>query len=226
MVVLLGIYFADYASAMCCGGYFSNGCVDCNGEVNNFYGKILGGYNFFKPEKVKWGGSRHRTRYKEIKYKGLIISTAFGYHFCYGWRVEGEFAFRRNPFSKVHILHRTFSRHAHLETYSYMANLIWEVPLALWTCETWRITPFIGAGIGYDKNKVCGTKRDKIEDRIGVRPTTRKDSFAWQVMAGLDFPITRDLDLTVEYKFHKAPCMWNQSYGVGLSYKFLYGPNY
>ncbi len=47
-------------------------------------------------------------------------------------------------------MEKVFSKHGHFQTSSYMANLLWDLPLSSWGCAFWNIQPFIGAGIGYD----------------------------------------------------------------------------
>ena len=68
----------------------------------------------------------------------------------YGLRLEAEYAFRRNAIRKIDFYAEGSSKHGHFQTSSYMANLLWDLPLSSWGCAFWNIQPFIGAGIGYD----------------------------------------------------------------------------
>ena len=100
-----------------------------------------------------------------------------------------------------------------------MGNLIWDLPLASWVgCGCWGIQPFIGGGAGYDVQQVHG------HDEFLVFSENKKH-FAWQVIAGLGYPIFCNTDVSIEYKFHKGGFnhLYNHSLGVGLTYKFNLG---
>lgn len=62
-----------------------------------------------------------------------------------------------------------------------MANLLWDLPLANWGCEFWKIRPFIGGGIGYDFQQIHA-------HNAGFTFKKSKKNFAWQVIAGLGYP--------------------------------------
>ena len=177
-------------------------CVD----ETNFYAKILGGANFLQNTTIEGNKSTYKT--------GYIIAGSLGYCWRYGLRLEAEYAFRRNAIRKIDFFTEGFSRHGHFQTSSYMANLLWDLPLSSWGCAFWNIQPFIGAGIGYDFQQMHSSNSRIIFNQ-------KWNHFSWQAMAGLTYPIFCNTEITLEYKFHQGGChFYNHSVGVGLVYKF------
>lgn len=189
--------------------YDDNNCgFCCNNESNgNFYAEIFSGANFLQTEKS--GGIK--STYKP----GYIVSGSLGYQWCNGLRLEAEYAFRRNSIRKVHFFGRSFTLSGHFQSSSYMANALWDLPLSSWGCECWNIHPFIGGGIGYDFQQVHAKNGGLILNQ-------HKKNFAWQIIAGLGYPIFCHADLSLEYKFHKGGFkhLYNHSIGLGLLYRF------
>lgn len=177
-------------------------CVD----KTNFYAKILGGANFLQNTTLNGNKSRYQT--------GYIIAGLLGYSWRYGLRLEGEYAFRRNAIKKIHLFGQGFSKHGHFQTSSYMANLLWDLPLSSWGCSFWNIQPFIGAGIGYDFQQMHSSNSRIIFNQ-------KWDHFSWQLMTGLAYPIFCQTEITLEYHFHQGGShFYNHSVGIGLIYKF------
>ena len=132
----------------------------------------------------------------------------------YGLRLEAEYAFRRNAIKKIDFFVEGSSKHGHFQTSSYMANLLWDLPLSSWGCAFWNIQPFIGAGIGYDFQQMHSSNSRIIFNQ-------KWNHFSWQVMAGLAYPIFCNTEITLEYKFHQGGRhFYNHSIGIGLVYKF------
>lgn len=182
--------------------YEDSCCVD---EMN-FYAKILGGANFLQNIQIKGNNSTYQT--------GYIIGGSLGYCWRYGLRLEAEYAFRRNAIRKIHFFAEGFSKHGHYQASSYMANLLWDLPLSSWGCAFWNIHPFIGAGIGYDFQQMHSSNSRIVFNQ-------KWNHFSWQLMAGLAYPIFCKTEITLEYTFHQGGCHFNNhSIGVGLVYKF------
>lgn len=188
------------AKDSCC--YEDSCCVD----ETNFYAKFFGGANFLENTSIGENTSTNQT--------GYILAASLGYCWCYGLRLEGEYAFRRNAIRKIHFFGQGSSEHGYFQTSSYMANLLWDLPLSSWGCAFCNIQPFIGAGIGYDFQQTHATNSRIIF-------TQKWNHFSWQVMTGLTYPIFCNTEISLEYKFHQAGCHFNNhSLGVGLLYKF------
>lgn len=182
--------------------YEERSCVD----GTNFYAKILSGANFLQNTALDGNKSIYQT--------GYIIAGSLGYCWRYGLRLEAEYAFRRNAIRKIHFFGEGFSRHGHFQASSYMANLLWDLPLSSWECVFWNTQPFIGAGIGYDFQQMHSSNSHIVFSQ-------KWNHFSWQVMAGLAYPIFCNTEIAVEYKFHQGGChFYNHSVGIGLLYKF------
>lgn len=174
---------------------------------NNLYTEIFLGANFLS-------SSMHDDI--ELDYHpGFIASASLGYRWIAGIRLEAEYAFRRNSLRKGDFLHRGFKLSGHFQSSSYMGNLLWDVPSSVCDCSYWNIQPFIGGGVGYDFQQI-----DAKNGNISVKENKKK--FAWQIIAGLAYPIFCNTDLSLEYKFHKGGFkhLYNHSLGIGLTYSF------
>ena len=184
----------------------------CCGDGPNFYAKILGGANFLQNTSINGN--------KATYHPGYVVAGLLGYCFrSYDLRLEAEYAFRRNGISKIHFITEGSSKHGHFQTSSYMANLLWDLPLCSWGYSFWNIQPFVGAGIGYDFQQMHSSNSRIVFNQ-------KWHNFSWQTMAGFAYPIFCNTEITLEYKFHQAGChFFNHSLGVGLVYKFGFKHN-
>ncbi len=191
---------ATYSNEECC-------YEDSLFDENRFYTQFFAGANFI-PSSTSGGLT---TKYNA----GYIVAGSLGYRFCYGLRLEAEYAYRRNSLESLSFFGRTYSIHGNFQTSSYMANVFWDLPLCQWGCHLWGIEPFIGAGIGYDSQHVHGSNSFLVL-------ADSKRGFAWQVMAGLSYLVFCNTRLSIEYKFHQGPVtnIYNHAVGVGLTYDF------
>ena len=176
---------------------------DTSVDSMNFYAKVLGGANFLQNTTIDGN--------KAFYQPGYVFAGSLGYCWRnYGLRLEAEYAFRRNAIDKIHFITQGSSTHGHFQTSSYMANLLWD----LLGCSFWKIQPFIGAGIGYDSQKMHATN-----SRIDFHQKWNR--FAWQAMAGFAFSIFRNAELTLEYQFHEGGGhFYNHAVAAGFVYKF------
>lgn len=204
-VLLVFINCNLHAQEMCCENV-SDENVCCE-ETNGLYAEVMGGANFLQTKTYCGVKSDYRT--------GYIAAGAFGYRWCHGLRLEAEYAYRRNDFKRIRFFDRNFSLHGHYQSSSYMANCLWDIPTNYFGCGFWNIQPYIGAGIGYDSQKIHGTSEylDFIQSKKG---------FAWQVMTGLSYPLSYKTLISFEYKFHKGKLnyIYNNSIDAGLTYLF------
>lgn len=185
-------------------------CVEGKNCLNgtNFYAKIFGGANFLQDTEI----TKNKSSYKP----GYVIAGLLGYSWHYGLRLEAEYAYRRNAIRKIDFFIEGSSRHGHVRSSSYMANLLWDLPLSSWGCTCWGIQPFIGAGLGYDYQKMHATNSRVIFNQ-------KWNHFSWQLMAGGAYSIYCNTELTLEYQFHQDGSHFNNhTLGVGLVYKFTF----
>lgn len=154
-------------------------------DVEGFYLGGLGGFNILT--------SSHRHDDYKL---GWIAGGDIGYRFCNGLRAEAEISYRANK-----------HKHAHrpVQNWSFMANGYYEIV----PCG-WCITPYLGAGIGFDKTKykACHPVSHTINKKgetVEVKHNDDKNGFAWQLMAGVLYDIDDCMEVGVEYRFHKGP---------------------
>lgn len=180
--------------------------ASCSIDKKCFYAKFFAGANFLENTTINENKCTYQT--------GYIIAGSLGYFCCYGLHVEAEYAYRRNAINKIHFFGQGSSKHGHFQASSWMANLLWDLPLCSWGCRFWNIRPFIGTGVGCDLQKMYA-----LSSRIDFHQ--KWTHFSWQLMTGLVFPIFRNVEMSLEYKFHQAGShFFNQSVGIGLTYKF------
>lgn len=180
---------------------------DCCHEDHcmGLYAKAFGGANFLQNTSI----DRNRTSYET----GYIVAGSLGCSWGCGLRLEGQYAYRRNDIKKIHFYGQCCSKQGHFQTSSYMANLLWDLPASSWNA-CWDVQPFVGAGVGYDFQQLHSTNCRVVFNQ-------KWDHFAWQVIAGLAYPICHNTKLTLEYTFHQGDCHFNNhSVGLGLVYKF------
>lgn len=175
-------------------------------EETQFYAKILGGANFLQNTYITGNKATYQT--------GYMVGGSLGYCWRYGLRLEGEYAYRRNAIRKINFFDGDSSNHGHFQTTSYMANLLWDLPLSSWECALWNIQPFVGAGIGYDFQQMHSSTDSIVFNQ-------KWNHFSWQLTGGLAYPIFCNTEITLEYKFHEGGChFYNHVVGVGLAYTF------
>lgn len=122
---------------------------------------------------------------------GYALGAVLGYKFCDDFRLEGEIAYRDNGFDKIKHHGEKISVHGHAKSWSFMANGYYDLPV------DWIVTPYVGGGIGYET--CCGhMSHNSFKGKIS------ENGFAWQLMAGLNYDLTDDIQVNLEYKFHKA----------------------
>jgi hypothetical protein len=141
---------------------------------------------------------------------GVFVSPAIGYRFCNGFRLEGEFGYRYNHFNKLKFFGTTFHIDGRFETFSGMANIYYDIPLCF--C----LKPYIGAGIGYAHSFL------KIRQGNAFHKSNC-NNFAWQLIAGIAYPIRENVDFAIEYRFFKnegVSRIQNHDIGGSLRYYF------
>jgi opacity protein-like surface antigen len=177
-------------------------CVD----QTNFYAKFLSGVNFLQNTTIDGNKSTFKA--------GYSIAGSLGYCWSCGLHLEAEYAFRRNAIKKIDFYVEGCSTGGHFQSSSGMANLLWDLSSSSRKCAFWNIQPFIGVGLGYDFQQLHSSNSRIIFDQ-------KWNSLSWQAMAGLTYPILRNMDMTLEYKFHQGGRhFYNHSVGMGLVYKF------
>lgn len=142
---------------------------------------------------------------------GLFISSAIGHRFCNGLRLEGEFGYRRNNLRRINNFGTSFRMHGDLRTYSALANLYYDFSSVL--C----LKPYVGFGGGYAYTK------NKMNHGYIFRGKRQHDGFAWQVTAGMAYPVNYNLDLAIEYRFFRNVDISHvQNHAVGADVRYYF----
>jgi opacity protein-like surface antigen len=112
--------------------------------------------------------------------------------------------------------------HLHTHTLSYMGNLLCDL-------DCYPFKPYAGVGIGYVYTHGLPTFDTTILaettiDSLSQAPELEKhdqDSFAWQIIAGVSYPLLSCLDIGIEYRYFQAKEeMENHSFGLALRTAF------
>lgn len=139
--------------------------------------------------------------------RGRIFGGALGYEWRSGWRAEAEVTHRKNDFDSVTIDSdgglgaqlgfgslngATLDISGDVTSLAGMANLYYDVPLG------WPIRPYVGAGIGF-------ARIDAELDLGALRLVDETDTvLAWQFKAGLSYPATERISLSVGYRYFET----------------------
>lgn len=121
-----------------------------------------------------------------LDYKvGPIGTGSLGYAFGNGFRGEFEFGYRRSPFKSISpgaaATALGTDLNANSNTYSYMANALYDFHVA----PAWLIN--VGAGIG--------------AANVRINNVGHEWPFAYQAMTGVEYGLTPNVKLGLEYKF-------------------------
>ncbi len=174
-------------------------------DVEGFYLSGFGGLNFLEARK-------HHDVKLDFK-TGVDAGINIGYRWCGGLRLEGEFAYRYNKNDKVrvHDDFDSFTTHVggHYRTWALMANVLYDIPVC------WCLTPYIGAGIGYAHQNIRLGRCDF--DTEGS-----KKGFAWQLIAGVTYPIDDCWDLALEGRYFRGNVKRVDNYNVNLKVTYFF----
>jgi len=187
-----------------------------------FYVGAFGGANFVNISKEKRRGDdgidhnlNHNLR------TGYYVGGNIGYRVCSGFRVEGEVSYRNNRVKEFKVDGERQCGRGTFRDISYMANFLYDIDTACWN-SCWsccgEIFPYIGAGIGYANQRIGRNNRDDVE--FDFRTNSRKNGFAWQIIAGLGYDISCEADISIEYRFHKGSLNRVYNHGVGVAAKW------
>ncbi|MBS0585968.1 MAG: outer membrane beta-barrel protein [Verrucomicrobia bacterium] len=172
----------------------------------NFYAEVLAGPNFVQKIVVDGNSSTYQT--------GYIVGGAVGWFWTMGLSLEAEYAYRRNSISTIYFFGQGSSNNGYFQTSSWMANLLWNLPLPSCNCSFFNIEPYVGAGIGCDFQKMKSSNSQILFRQKWTH-------LSWQVMVGLARPIFSNTAISLDYTFHQGGChFYNHSLEVGLTYKF------
>ncbi len=170
-------------------------------DMEGFYVGATGAADFLSISKQHrhYGFVRNNNRY-DVGFFGAID---LGYRWCNGLHLEAEVAYRYNRQRKNHreyIGNSSFrDRRGHRDVWAAMVNVLYDINMC------WCVEPYVGLGIGY-----AHVKNDRHNRFFGStagrrhRNNNDENAFAWQIIAGVAYPITCNIDIAVEYRFFNA----------------------
>jgi opacity protein-like surface antigen len=141
---------------------------------------------------------------------GYSVSAAFGNSYSSGFRSEVEFAYRTNDLDdgKVSVpelsLYEAGPIDGELSSWAVMINGYYDFDTGS------ALKPFIGAGLGYAN---VDLELESESDDDGV--------FAYQLMAGLGFAISKEVSFDLQYRFFATDDPMYSIYGIALEYEYM-----
>jgi len=129
---------------------------------------------------------------------GFDAIGSVGYALGNGFRFELQGDFRRNGIRQLARTPFPAATTGTVNTYGVMANALYDMDIGL----PW-LFPYLGAGIGYQWTRLNNLSVMQAGGPFHLSSSDTAGAFAWQVMAGLSWPIPNmpGLSLTTEYRF-------------------------
>ncbi len=159
-------------------------------------------------------GNRHqgcfsgKTRYQT----GYALAVSVGRTIGCDFRAEFEYIYRNNEF-KGNTDCDFCAPRGDVWSNAYMLNGFYNISL----CNDWCLQPFVGLGIGYATHRI-----DLKRNAFICENSNKKNGFAWQVIAGVEYPFCDNIAIALEYRFFQSQLknLYSQTLGAGLRYSF------
>jgi opacity protein-like surface antigen len=139
---------------------------------------------------------------------GFDAAIALGYAFGNRWgpfapRLEAELGYLANDVNSIStftaggvIVGTAAPTNGEINATYGLVNLLFDFPMG------WGFTPFFGAGVGYGRVSADFTTTSGVGAHgAGTKFVAEDTSFAWDVTAGIAYPIARNVDLEIAYRF-------------------------
>ena len=132
---------------------------------------------------------------------GFAIGGIYGYDFNNQFRGEVEVSYRqahKRTVYKDKLIDQLFSRtYESKHSTAFMVNACYDMSqLAMY-----NLNPFIGGGIGFTNNVT--QYKAKYDDHVDSEK--RRDSdFAWQLLAGVSYPIQEGVKANIRFCYHQG----------------------
>jgi len=142
-------------------------------------------------------GYLHQTKDSNSPKVGYRFGANYGYAFESDFRVEADFSFRNNEYSKRYSsigTEVTSETSRDMHSWIMMANALYDVKLL----ETWSFTPYFGLGVGYAHNV------EKVKVKSQVHSLTQKredDRIAYQLIGGVKYQLADKIAAAVQYNY-------------------------
>jgi OOP family OmpA-OmpF porin len=132
---------------------------------------------------------------------GFAGVGSLGYGLGNGFRFEVEGSYRNDGLRQLNGTPFPTAAAGNVRMYGAMVNALFDMDIGV----PW-LFPYIGAGAGYQWTSLHGVSAVSPTTPFSYATDDTRGAFAWQVVAGLSFPIPRlpGLSLTSEYRFTRA----------------------
>lgn len=211
-----------------------------------FYAGLIGGANWINRSNSHSSNSHNHCganssnnhAFRGDNQAGYLVGFDLGYTWCNNFSGEFEFVYRHNDLrhcKKRHPKGSNFSNedgkgrkgkhhgHGDVDGYSVMFNGRYDV------CIDMCFTPYVKGGIGWGRTRLHASHHEKKscdqweKDQFDFKHSRSKSGFAWQVGAGLCFPVCDNTLLDVGYNFLRVQTKHetnNNSFVAALRYMF------
>ena len=160
-----------------------------------------GGYNFLEGTEVRSSPALRTPKLEFSDTSGFVGVGSVGYGFGNGVRVELEGDYRQS--SPRHLNGTAFptALSGDIRSYGVMANALFDLDVGF----PW-LYPYLGVGAGYAWTNLDNIAATGSNYPFGLRANDTEGNFAYQVIAGLSFPVPNvpGLSLTTEYRFFET----------------------
>jgi OmpA-OmpF porin, OOP family len=138
----------------------------------------------------------HGTGLGDIEYShGYIVGGALGYAWANGFRLEAELMRRANDPEKIGIAGANRDATGEVNSDAAMGNLLYDFKLGSFPLE-----PYVGFGAG-----AVRVRTDNVRINGGPFSDDRDTVFGVQGIAGVSYPFTPRIRLTLDYRYLYAP---------------------
>lgn len=184
-------------------------------EAGNFYVKMFGGANWVADTDftaISPTSSSDTMTWSVGGDTGWVIGGAVGYdlnEILKGWKTEIEVSYRENQRDGSWATATSTGNSSGAldfdhSTLAVMANAWYEFPIG-------GMSPYVGGGVGWGRSTFKGNYLDG-----GTNPAFEfeNNGFAWQLGAGVNFPIKPGMSMGLGYRYFRGPEVEALSYGA------------
>lgn len=143
---------------------------------------------------------------------GYYVGGALGYKFCNFIRLEGECSFQRFNL-KYRVIEEGLLGFWYRQVVSHRGNgnIIVGMANAYYDFDwiNYPIKAYVGLGIGYAHERVKGEYL-----------SSHQNALAWQAIAGISYPVCKNIDLSLEYRCFQENCLRSNKIGLSLRHFF------
>ncbi len=170
-------------------------------KAQPFQGLYIGagaGYNFLQNVDVRQSPALRTPDLTFSGNSGFAALASVGYGFGNGVRIELEGNYRGTSGRSLTGTIFPTALSGNLETYGVMANALFDMDIG----APW-LFPYLGVGAGYAWTDLDNVRAVGSNYPFSLRADDTQGGFAYQIIAGLSFPIPNvpGLSLTSEYRF-------------------------